>query len=123
MKILILKTGKKEMIYIFLLNHKGYEIWVDHNLLEDINYKYENLYYICDAFGTMNASERAEEEEYRTARNKKDLSNFLTKLNRKSSEDCWNKNGGSTKEQWFNIKKKYKCEKCEFSSQYFVIFF
>ena len=61
----------------------------------------------------MNASDRAEEEEFRTNLNKKELFDFKIKLNGKSSEDCWNKNGGSTEKQWIGIEKKWKCGKCE----------
>lgn len=116
------KWQKSDDKYIFLLTDKGNEIWVNHILLKDINYKYEHLYYICDAFGTMNASERAEEEEYRTNRNEEELFDFMFILNRNSSENCWNLNGGSTEKQWIGIKKEWKCGKCKFCSPTFLDF-
>ena len=115
------KWQKSDDKYIFLLIGEGYEIWVNHILLRDINYLYEGLDYICDAFGTMNASERAEEEEYWTNRNEKELRNFMFILNRNSAEDCWKK-GGSTEKQWIGIKKEWKCWKCKFCSQTFLDF-
>ena len=116
------KWQKSDDKYIFLLFGKGYEIWVNHILLRDINYLYEGLDYICDAFGTMNASERAEEEEYWRNRNEKKLWDFMIKLHRNSSENCWNKNGGSTEKQWIAIKKKWECRKCKFCSRTFLDF-
>ena len=70
----------------------------------------------------MNASERAEEEEYMRNRYRKEFYNELLKLNTNSSEDIWNKYGGSTKEQWIDHLKEWKCSKCKFSSETFLDF-
>ena len=115
------KWQKSDDKYILLLSdEEGKEIWVNHILWEDINDKYEHLNYICDAFGTMNASERAEEEEYRSRLYREDLYTNIPWGN--SSEKCWNIYGGSTKKQWIDIKKEWRCQNCNFISPTFLDF-
>ena len=116
------KFQKSNDKYIFLLDIENRDIWVNHILYDKIKYLYKNINYICDEFGTMNAGERAEKEEYMSNRYRKEFYNELLKLNTNSSEDIWNKYGGSTKEQWIDHLKEWKCRKCEFSSETFLDF-